>query len=192
MCLWNNLLSALKHRIKTTILKPGGIYLKALVFGADGFEDLELFYPYHRLKEEGITTHVASMRKGPIKGKQGYQIDVDIAFKDINPADYDILVISGGKGPEKMRLDKDALEIVKHFFKENKPVATICHAPQVLISAGVIKDRKSTCWIGIRDDIIAAGAQYEDSEVVIDGNFVSSRNPGDLFAFGREMIKLLK
>lgn len=166
--------------------------MKALVFGADGFEDLELFYPYHRLKEEGITTHVASIEKGPIKGKQGYQIDVDITFKDVNPADYDILVISGGKGPEKMRLNKDALEIVKHFFKENKPVASICHAPQVLISAGVIKGRKATCWIGIRDDVIAAGAQYEDSEVVVDGNLVSSRNPGDLFAFGREMIKLLK
>ena len=166
--------------------------MKALVFGADGFEDLELFYPYHRLKEEGITTHVASMKKGQIKGKQGYEINADAAFKDINPADYDILVISGGKGPEKMRLDESALEIARHFFKENKPVAAICHGPQVLISAGVIKGRKATCWIGIRDDIIAAGALYEDKEVVIDGNFVSSRSPADLHAFGREMIKLLK
>jgi len=111
------------------------------------------------------------MKRGPITGKRGYEINADIAFKAVNPADYDILVISGGKGPEKMRLDKDALEIVKHFFKENKPVAAICHGPQVLI--------------------IAAGALYEDSEVVVDRNLVSSRNPGDLFAFGREMIKLL-
>src|SRR5690606_285845 len=110
--------------------------MKALIFGADGFEDLELFYPYHRLKEEGITTYIASMKKGPIKGKQGYEINADVAFKDVNPADYDILVISGGKGPEKMRLDESALEIVRHFFKENKPVAAICHGPQVLISAG--------------------------------------------------------
>jgi protease I len=166
--------------------------MKALVFGADDFEDLELFYPYHRLKEEGITTQVASMKKGPITGKHGYKINADIAFKDINPADYDILVISGGKGPEKMRLDESALEIARHFFKENKPVAAICHGPQVLVSAGVIKGRKATCWIGIRDDIIAAGALYEDKEVVIDGNFVSSRSPDDLYAFGREMIKLLK
>ncbi|HWQ48553.1 MAG TPA: type 1 glutamine amidotransferase domain-containing protein [Methanosarcina sp.] len=166
--------------------------MKALVFGADGFEDLELFYPYHRLKEEGIITHVASMNKGPIKGKQGYEIDADIAFKDINPEDYDILVISGGKGPEKMRLDESALEIARYFFKENKPVAAICHGPQVLVSAGVIKGRKATCWIGIRDDIIAAGALYEDKEVVIDGNFVSSRSPADLHAFGREMLKLLR
>ncbi len=142
------------------------------------------------MKEEGITTHVASMKKGKIKGKYGYDVEVDIAFKDVNPEDYDILVISGGKGPEKMRLDKDALEITKHFFEKNKPVAAICHGPQVLVSAGVIKGRKATCWIGIRDDIIAAGALYEDSEVVIDGNFVSSRSPDDLYAFGREMIAI--
>lgn len=79
------------------------------------------------------------MKKGAIKGKYGYEIDVDIAFKDVNPADYNILVISGGKGPEKMRLNKDALEIARHFFKENKPVAAICHGPQVLVSAGIIK-----------------------------------------------------
>jgi len=144
------------------------------------------------LKEEGIAIHVASMKKGPITGKHGYQIDADIAFKDVIPANYDILVISGGRGPEKMRLNKDALEIVKYFFKENKPVAAICHGPQVLISAGVMKGRKATCWPGIRDDIIAAGALYEDKEVVIDGNLVSSRSPSDLYAFGREMISIIK
>lgn len=170
--------------------QSGGIYLKALVFGADEFEDLELFYPYYRLKEEGITAHVASMKKGTITGKHGYPIEVDVAFKDVNPADYDILVISGGRGPEKMRLDNHALEIARYFFKENKPVAAICHGPQVLISAGVIKGRKATCWIGIRDDVIAAGAYYEDKEVVIDGNLVTSRSPADLHAFGREMIAI--
>lgn len=132
------------------------------------------------------------MKTGLITGKHGYEINADVAFKDVNPADYNILVISGGKGPEKMRLDKDALEITRYFFKENKPVAAICHGPQVLVSAGVIKGRKATCWLGIRDDIIAAGALYEDREVVIDGNLISSRSPHDLYAFGREMIKLLK
>ncbi len=144
------------------------------------------------MKEEGITTHVASINKGPITGKHGYEINAEVAFKDVNPTDYDILVISGGKGPEKMRLDKDALEITRYFFKEKKLVAAICHGPQVLISAGVIKGRKITCWLGIRDDIIAAGALYEDREVVIDENLVSSRSPADLYAFGREMIKLVK
>ena len=130
------------------------------------------------------------MKKGTITGKHGYPIEVDVAFKDVNPADYDILVISGGRGPEKMRLDNHALEITKHFFKENKPVAAICHGPQVLISAGVIKGRKTTCWPGIRDDVIAAGAHYEDKEVVIDKNLVSSRSPADLHVFGREMIAI--
>jgi len=153
---------------------------------------MELIYPNHRLKEERIITHIASMKTGLITGKHGYEINADVAFKDVNPADYNILVISGGKGPEKMRLDKDALEITRYFFKENKPVAAICHGPQVLVSAGVIKGRKATCWLGIRDDIIAAGALYEDREVVIDGNLISSRSPHDLYAFGREMIKLLK
>lgn len=178
--------------MKTAIIDSGGIFLKALVFGADGFEDVELIYPYHRLKEEGITTHIASMKKGPIKGEHGYQMEADVAFKDVNPAEYDILVIAGGRGPEKMRLDNHALEIARYFIKENKPVAAICHGPQVLISAGVIKGRKATCWPGIRDDVIAAGAQYEDKEVVVDGDLVSSRSPADLYAFGREMITVCK
>jgi protease I len=132
------------------------------------------------------------MKKGPITGKHGLQIEVDVAFKDINPVNYDVLVISGGRGPEKMRLDKDALEITKSFAKENKLIAAICHGPQVLISAGVIKGKKATCWPGIRDDIIAAGALYEDKEVVIDGNLVSSRSHDDLYAFGKEMLRIIK
>lgn len=136
--------------------------------------------------------HVASIRKGHIRGKHGYEIEADIAFGDVDPAGYAILVIAGGKGPEKIRLDKDALRITKHFFEENKPVAAICHGPQVLISAGVIKGRRATCWIGVRDDLIAAGALYEDSEVVVDGNLVTSRHPFDLHAFGREMLNLLQ
>jgi len=174
------------------ILKQGEFLLKALIFGADGFEDLELFYPYSRLKEEGIIVHVVSMERGIIRGKHGYEIDADLAFKEVIPSGYDILVLSGGKGPEKIRLDKAALESTRYFFRENKPVAAICHGPQVLISAGVIKGRRATCWIGIRDDLIAAGALYEDSEVVVDGNLVTSRHPFDLHAFGREMLKMLK
>jgi protease I len=166
--------------------------MKALIFGADGFEDVELIYPYHRLKEKGITTHIASMKTGPIIGKHGYEINADIIFKDVNPADYNILVISEGKGPEKMRLDEDALAITRYFFKENKPVVAIFHGPKVPVSAGVIKGRKATCWLGIKGDIVAAGALYEDCEVVIDRNLVSSRSPDHLYSFGREMIKLLK
>ncbi|WP_406656674.1 type 1 glutamine amidotransferase domain-containing protein [Methanolobus sp. ZRKC2] len=165
--------------------------MKALLFGADGFEDLELFYPFHRLKEEEVDVRIASMKKGKIKGKHGYSADVDVTFADVDPSDYGLLIISGGKGPEKMRLDDHALSITRYFFRENKPVAAICHGPQVLISAGVIKGRKATSWPGIIDDLKAAGAQVYDEKVVVDGNLVTSRGPHDLSAFGREMIKLL-
>lgn len=165
--------------------------MKALIFGADGFEDLELFYPYHRLKEEGLELKIASMERGTIKGKHGYSANVDLSFDEIDPAEYEIMVISGGKGPEKMRLNAKALDIARHFFREGKPVAAICHGPQVLISAGVIKGRKATSWPGIIDDLKAAGAEVCDEEVVVDGNLVTSRSPHDLFAFGKEIVKLL-
>lgn len=166
--------------------------MKALIFGADGFEDQELFYPFHRLKEENVDVRVASMRKGTIVGKHGYSIDVDITFKEIDPAGFDILVIAGGKAPARIRLDEKALDITRHFFDENKPVAAICHGVQVLISAGVLEGRRATCYIGIRDDLKMAGAKYENSEVVVDGNLITSRHPFDLYAFGREIVKMIK
>ncbi|MFP4654497.1 MAG: type 1 glutamine amidotransferase domain-containing protein [Methanohalobium sp.] len=166
--------------------------MKALILSADNFEDLELFYPLNRFKEAGVDVKIASMEKGIITGKHGYPANVDLTFNDVNPEDYDILVISGGKAPEKVRLDEKALEITKHFFDRNKPVAAICHGVQVLISAGVAKGRKATCYIGVRDDLKVAGADYEDNEVVVDGNLITSRNPNDLYAFGREIVKMIK
>ncbi len=166
--------------------------MKALIFAADGFEDLELFYPQHRLKEEGIDVKIASMQKNRITGKHGYTSQVDLSFDEIDPKLFDILVISGGKGPEKMRLDMNALDIITHFFEEEKPVAAICHGPQMLISARVIRGRIATSYIGIKDDIIAAGAEYLDQEVVVDNNLITSRHPADLYAFGRELVKLIR
>lgn len=164
---------------------------RILIISADGFEDLELFYPYYRLKEEGYEVIVASNAE-KITGKHGYSIKVDIKFEDVKPEEYDGLVIPGGKGPERVRLNENALKIVKHFFEKNKPVASICHGVQVLISAHVIKGRKATCWYGVKDDLIVAGGEFLDQEVVVDGNLVSSRYPNDLPAFMREFIKLLK
>ncbi|ATU08605.1 type 1 glutamine amidotransferase domain-containing protein [Methanohalophilus portucalensis] len=166
--------------------------MKVLVFGADGFEDLELFYPLHRLKEEGIDARVVSVSRGTVEGKHGYHVEADLSFDEVDPDEYDALVISGGKGPEIMRLNEYALDIVKHFMTEEKPVAAICHGPQLLISARVLDGRKATCWPGIRDDLIVAGADYRDNEVVVDDNLVTSRHPGDLFAFGRELLGLIK
>ncbi|MHA1590090.1 MAG: type 1 glutamine amidotransferase domain-containing protein [Candidatus Njordarchaeales archaeon] len=164
---------------------------KILILSADGFEDVELLYPYHRLREEGFEVHIAS-NKDEIVGKHGYKVKVDKKFEEVNPNEYDALVLPGGKAPERVRLDENAIKIVKHFFEEKKPVAAICHGPQVLISAGVIKGRKLTSWYGIRDDVKIAGGKWIDKEVVVDENLVTSRHPGDLYAWMREFVKLLK
>ncbi|MGA2192157.1 MAG: type 1 glutamine amidotransferase domain-containing protein [Nitrospirota bacterium] len=165
--------------------------MKALIITADEVEDLELFYPYYRIKEAGWDITVAAPREGQIKGKHGYTVPVDIKFSDVNPGEYDLLVVPGGKAPEEVRLDEDALNIVRHFFKEEKYVAAICHGPQVLISAGELAGKNATCWPAIRDDVIAAGAKYRDKEVLVDGNLITSRKPDDLPAFMREVMEAM-
>ena len=165
--------------------------MKVLMLGADGFEDLELMYPLYRVKEEGHDLTLAGAKKGVITGKHGYEAVVDTAFGKVDPSVYDILIIPGGKAPESVRLDEDALKIVRHFFDNDKPVGSICHGIQVLISAGVLKGREVTCWKGVKDDAIAAGAKYYDREAVVDGNLVTSRMPDDLPMFIRELHKLV-
>ncbi len=165
--------------------------MKALIISADNFEDMELFYPLHRLKEEGVAVEVVSMKEGAITGKHGYSIHVDLTLAEVEPEGFDLLVLPGGRAPERVRLEEKALEVARYFFNENKPVGAICHGVQVLISAGVMRERKATCFIGIRDDLKSAGAQYEDEVVVVDGNLVTSRNPDDLYAFGRELVRKL-
>ena len=108
-----------------------------------------------------------------------------------------MLVIPGGRSPERVRIHQEAVRIVREFLESKKPVAAICHGPQLLISAGAVKGRRMTCWIGIRDDVIAAGGIYEDTEVVVDegedaGKIITSRKPDDLPAFCREILKSLK
>lgn len=166
--------------------------MKVLFVAVDDFEDLELFYPYFRLKEEGHEVLVASDRKGHIKGKRGYPITIDAKFDEVDAEKVDALVIPGGKSPERVRLNDAAIEICRDIFLSGKPVASICHGVQVLISAQVLEGRIGTCVASIKDDLINAGAEYKDQEVVVDDNWVSSRHPGDLHAWMREFLKLLK
>jgi protease I len=166
--------------------------MKALIISADKFEDTELLVPYYRLKEEGVEVDVASMKKGLIKGKYGYEVEANKALKEIKPDDYDILVLPGGKAPETVRKDKDAVEIAKHFFQRNKPVAAICHGAQTLITAGLLKGRHATCYRSVAPEMKTAGALYEDKEVVVDGNLITSRQPSDLPVFMRETLKMLR
>jgi len=166
--------------------------MKVLFLSAVDFEDLELIYPLHRIKEEGHEVYIASFEKGHITGKHGYQVKVDLTFDEVNPEEFDALVLPGGKAPERVRINEKAVAIARKMFKEGKPVASICHGPQILISAGVLKGRKGTSTITIKDDMINAGCEWINSEVVVDGNWVSSRHPGDLYAWMKEFIKLLK
>ncbi len=165
--------------------------MRILFLSADDFEDLELIYPLHRLRENDHEICVASFERGQITGKHGYSVKVDLAFSEINPDDFDALVLPGGKAPERIRINREAVSIARKMFLDGKPVASICHGPQILISAGVLRGRKGTSVITIRDDLINAGAEYIDAEAVVDGNWVSSRHPGDLYAWMREFVKLL-
>lgn len=166
--------------------------MNALIISADNFEDAELLVPYYRLKEEGIQVDIASVKKGKIKGKHGYEVEVDKTLKEVNPDDYDILILPGGKAPETIRKEKEAITIAKHFFQKNKPVSAICHGPQTLISAGLLKGMHATCYKSVAQEMKDAGAIYEDREVVVDKNLITSRQPSDLPAFLRETMKMLK
>lgn len=166
--------------------------MKALIISADNFEDTELLVPYYRLKEEGIEIDIASINKGKIKGKHGYEVEVNKTLKEIKPDQYDILILPGGKAPESIRKEKEALDIARHFFERNKPVAAICHGPQILISAGLLKGRHATCYKTVTSELKESGAIYEDREVVVDENLITSRQPSDLPSFLREIIKKIK
>jgi protease I len=165
--------------------------MKALIISADNFEDSELLVPYYRLQEAGIEVTVASLSRGAIKGKHGYEVAVTKSLDEINPDDYAILVLPGGAAPAAVRKAPKALEIARSFFARSKPVAAICHGPQTLISAGLLQGRRATCYRSVADELKGAGALYEDREVVVDANLVTSRQPADLPAFMRETMKQL-
>jgi protease I len=171
--------------------------IKAIILTANEFEDMELFFPYFRLLEEGVEVEIAAPHKGTIQGEHGYGLQITKTIDEVDPNQYDLLVIPGGfpnGAPATVRKVKHAQEIAKSFITKNKPVAAICHGPWLLVSANVIKGRHLTgFWHdGVPEEIKAAGGIYEDEEVVVDGNLVTSRWPMDLPAFTREMVKLIK
>lgn len=166
--------------------------MKALIVSADQFEDTELLVPYYRLKEAGVEVDVASIARGSIRGKHGYEVGVDHALREVDANDYDLLVLPGGKAPAALRGNAAAIAVAQAFMRDAKPVAAICHGPQVLISAGTMQGRHATCSPAVADELRQAGGVYADREVVVDGKLVTSRRPGDLPAFLREIIRLLK
>ncbi|MBN1755860.1 type 1 glutamine amidotransferase [bacterium] len=166
--------------------------MKVLIISANGFEDMELFYPIYRFREEEIEFDLASFKNERIRGMRGYMAEVTITLEDVKPEEYNLLFLPGGKAPQGLRKNHIVKEIARHFFQAEKPVAAICHGPQILISAELLKGRKATGYFKTRDELEEAGVEYLNQSVVVDGNLITSRNPADLPYFFREVINLLK
>lgn len=170
---------------------------KVAILVADGFEQVELLEPRKALDEAGAFTQIVSPAGKKVKGwhtrEWGEELDVDIALDEADPEEFDALQLPGGvMNPDHLRMNPDAVSFVKHFFESGKPVAAICHAPWTLIEAGVVQGKQITSWPSLKTDLQNAGAHWIDEEVVRDGNLVTSRKPGDIPAFNREMISLFK
>ena len=163
-----------------------------LFFAGPLYEDLELWYPKIRLEEEGARTVVAGTGEKTYQGKKGYPINVDTSVDEIRAADFDGLVIPGGYAPDIMRRSQKLLQLTREIFQAGKPVAFICHAGWVPISAGIVKGKRGTSVGAIKDDLVNAGLLWEDSPVVVDGNLISSRTPADLPQFCKALIAALE
>jgi protease I len=161
-----------------------------MLVGPD-YEDLEVWYPKLRLEEAGFEVKLAGLGEKEYRGKHGYPCPVDGRVADFPASALAGLVAPGGWAPDKLRRDAEVLRRVREVHAAGKMVATICHGPWVLISAGIVRGRRLTSTIGIRDDLVNAGAQWVDEPAVIDGNLVSSRVPKDLPAFGAAMLRVL-
>ena len=166
--------------------------ITVLFFAGPLYEDLELWYPKIRLEEEGARTVVAGTGERTYQGKRGYPLTVDTSVDQVEAKDFDGLVIPGGYAPDIMRRSQRLLQLTREIYEAGKPVAFICHAGWVPISAGIVKGKRGTSVGAIRDDLVNAGMIWEDSPVVVDGNLISSRTPADLPAFMRELIRALE
>ena len=162
-----------------------------LILVGPEYEDLEVWYPKLRVEEAGFETLVAGIGEQSYKGKNGYPCSVDIHIRDVDSTQMVGVLAPGGWAPDKIRRDKDVLRIVREMNDAGKVMATICHGPWIFISAGIVKGRRMTSTVGIRDDLVNAGANWVDEAVVVDDNMISSRVPRDLPEFGRELVRLL-
>lgn len=165
---------------------------KILILVGPEYEDLEVWYPKLRLEEAGYETILAGLGEREYRGKHGYPCPVQGRVADYLAEDLAGILAPGGWAPDKIRRDPDALARVRELHEAGKMVATICHGPWVLISAGIVRGRRLTSTVGIRDDLENAGAEWVDQRAVIDGNIVSSRVPKDLPAFAQAMLRVLE
>lgn len=178
---------------------------KIVLLTGDAAETLEVFYPYQRLREAGYQVHIAAPEKKTLQlvvhdfvdgfdtytEKLGHTLAADLAFRDVDPADYLAVVVPGGRAPEFIRNDPDAQRIVRHFFERNAPVAALCHGPLLLAAAGVLQGRTTSAYPALQLDVEAVGGTFENGAAVVDGNLVSGRAWPDHPEWMREFMKLL-
>jgi protease I len=165
---------------------------KIAVFVDNQYQELEVWYPVLRFREAGAEVVLVGATAGETyKSKLGYPAKADLSYDDANPAKFDGVIIPGGFAPDYIRRNAKALDFVRHLDREGKLVASICHGPWVLCSAGTLRGRRATCFFAIKDDVVNAGAHYEDAEVVVDGHLVTSRKPDDLPAFCQAALNVL-
>lgn len=164
--------------------------MKALIVIDDEFEDLTVFLPWYRLREEGHEVRIASPRMHILTGIHGYRIEPDARIDSLNPFEFDLLLIPDGAAVERLRIREEAVDVARTFMQEGMRVAAVGHGSQLLISSGALDGRRVTCSPGIRDDVRAAGAVYRDEAVVLDGNLLTGRGREELPAFTHMMMQL--
>ncbi len=166
---------------------------KIIQFVEDMYEDLELWYPTLYLRGEEATVHITGKESGQVyTGKHGLPAKAEKAFDEINPDEYDAILVPGGYSPDKLRRHKKALELIKKFDDDGKLIGIVCHAGWVPISAGIMHGRKATSFFAIKDDMKNAGVDWVDEQVVIDRNLISSRQPDDLPFYAKALADALK
>jgi protease I len=169
-----------------------GSQRKVLLLAADQFEDMELLYPLYRLAEEDIEVTVAGLDGRPVTGKKGHvPVPVDTTVGAVAEPDFDALVIPGGYAPDKLRRSPAVLDLVRAFDRSGKPIAFICHAGWVPISAHILKGRRATSVGAIKDDMVNAGVDWVDEATVVDGNLISARTPADLGPWMKALLTAL-
>jgi protease I len=169
---------------------------KVAILTENGFEEVELTSPMNALEQAGATVHIISAQKDKVKAWDhdhwSIELPVDKNLSEANPEDYDMLLLPGGVlNPDKLRLNKEAVSFAQHFLEQAKPLAAICHGPQTLIETGMLDGRTMTSYWSIKTDLINAGVNWQDKEVVVDNGLVTSRSPEDLEAFNKKMIEEL-
>ncbi len=165
---------------------------KVLIFVENGFEDRELMIPYYRLQEAGYKVDVVGPKANTTyNGEYGLSIKSDLSPEAVNVDDYAAIIIPGGRAPDRMRINKGLVNLAKDASRKGKVIASICHGPQLLIEADVVKGKKATCYVSVSTDLKNAGGIYLNKSVVVDGNLVTSRFPADLPDFCRETLRLL-